>query len=298
MSLLNRITIIYTVSAVLILGSISCSLGRGLDPDTPDEAAAEQEFRIEGEESSAENELAQIEEPIEIKPPILQSGYLLELAIPSVTGSSLNRAVYDNISEWPDMLYLNESAGIGKDKNALVSITPVDVRIVNGRKVPVNYNPVDDIIKTEPAVLSRQLRGFYGKPIVFIPPNTSLVMVRIETNPSIGRWVGQDEYPGTTAGPTFECPDVQIDYSYDPNKFRISYPEVGEARVFVDIDGEYWLDDFQPVGWWSPSGTCPASGWLYSYLPTLTLDPNQLWLEYVGGTQKNQLAFWTLTTRP
>ena len=47
-----------------------------------------------------------------------------------------------------------------------------------------------------------------------------------------------------------------------------------------------------------PGYGCPADGWLYFIVAGLNIDRSQLWLEYVAGTERGELAFWTLAERP
>jgi len=47
-----------------------------------------------------------------------------------------------------------------------------------------------------------------------------------------------------------------------------------------------------------PGYGCPADGWLYFIVAGLNIDRSQLWLEYMAGTERGDLAFWTLTERP
>lgn len=289
-------TLLYICLCTILLSAVGCSLSNNLYFATSEIETSKTDTVQDIQVENVLIEPAYSEADTNRDKPKLDREQILQLAYPYVSGESLNRAVF-NISDWPDMLYLRETAFIGSNNDNLLKVTPLEIRIIPGSSVPLNYNPVDDITKTKPETFPDSLRQFPGKPVVFIPPNISLVMVRIETDPSIGRWVGQDDYPGTTAGAFFECPEQGTDFLYNPEKFRLSYPGVGESPVYVDVESEYWLGDYQPVGT-TLRGDCPSSGWLYFYVPSMDIVPNNLWMEYIGGRQAHQLAFWTMTDRP
>jgi hypothetical protein len=190
---------------------------------------------------------------------------------------ALNRSVADDVSEWPAMMYMGESAGIGN-----VAVTPQEVRIVAGSTVPRAYSPEGDRAVDAPTGSPPGIRGQDNRPVLVIPAGASLVMVRIETDPSVGRWLG----PGH-----FSCPDGSTsDWGYAPGNFRLSYPGLGEAEA---ESGLFWFGEFQ-----YPAFGCPADGWLYFIVAERDIDRSRLWLEYVAGTQPGDLAFWTLTGRP
>jgi len=190
---------------------------------------------------------------------------------PEYFGAS--RAVQGAVSEWPEMRYLGESAQIDD-----VSVTPTEIRIVAGTDVPMFYHIEEDEMRPAPDGEPMQLQGSrLVQPGVYIPPNASLVMVRLTMDPSVGRWVG----PGT-----YECPEEE---SGSPTSFTLGYPDLGEVAVHIGQDG-YWFGEYQGIG-----RGCPGDGWLYFFVPGQGLDPSLLWLEYVAG---DGLVFWTMAERP
>jgi hypothetical protein len=212
----------------------------------------------------------------------------LVLAYPRQAGREKlgeNRVVGGYIVAWPDMKYLGEGAEIAGAGYEPVSVTPTEIRIVPGTSVPVSYSPELDVSRPEPEGSAQWFRGRLDRPVMLIPPNASLVMVRVETDPSLGQWTAPGEY---------QCPDEAARWAYGPDDFRLGYPGLGETEVYLSGDG-FWFGEFQ-----SPAGgyRCPGNGWLYFILPGVELDPSLIWLEYTGHIGHGQLAFWTLTERP
>jgi hypothetical protein len=221
-------------------------------------------------------------------PPQLMPADRLVLAYPMVTARGMapidmSRAINGDVFEWPEMRFLEEYELIGGVGYEPVSVRPTEIRIVRGSSIPMSYSPELDISKPEPNGSPAWYRGLLDKPVLFIPPNASLVMVRIETNPSPGLWAG----PGA-----YQCPDDGTRWGYRTSEFRLGYPGLGETQVNLTGDS-YWFGENQ-----APSDQCPGNGWLYFIVAGLDVDPSLLWLEYIAGTDVGQLAFWTLTERP
>jgi len=195
-----------------------------------------------------------------------------------------SRATDGNTSEWPKMLHLGEAGQIGE-----VTVTPQEIRIVPGRSIPMVYSPEYDEMVDAPTGSPAWARQQPVRPGLVMPPNASLVMVRIETDPNLG-----DER-GLT-GAVFVCGEEGIstsDYEYSSSKYRVSYPRLGEVPLLRGSE-RYWFGEYQGIG----DSFCPESGWMYFVIPGLDVDPSLLWLEYVGGTEPGELAFWTLSGRP
>lgn len=144
------------------------------------------------------------------------------------------------------------------------------------------YSPEGDEMVAAPEGSPGWITGQLDRPVMVIPPNASLVIVRIETIPSLGDWAG----PGT-----YVCPEDQTEWRYRATNFRLGYPGLGEALVHIGGD-RFWFGEYQGVGY-----ACPGSGWLYFIVAEIDVDPSLLWLEYVGGTELEELAFWTLSVR-
>jgi len=221
--------------------------------------------------------------------PELGTAERLVLAYPPVSAGGTgflgaNRGVSDNVAEWPEMKYLGEDARIGGVGDEPVSVAPVEIRIVEGSSIPLSYSPELDITRPEPDGSAEWIRGRLDRPVMVIPPNASLVMVRLETEPSVGSWASAGVYM---------CPDgEQRRWNYAPTFFRLAYPGIGETPVQRTGD-EFWFGEYQDAGY-----GCPGNGWLYFIVPGVDLEPLLLWLEYAGSTAPGELAFWTLSGRP
>jgi hypothetical protein len=239
-------------------------------------------------EQSATVAATQAQDSVHVTEPILRTQRRIALAYPRADVGNLvrvgsytevlNRSVANDVSEWPAMMYLGESAQIGN-----VTVTPREVRIVAGSSVPRAYSPEGDRAVDAPTGSPSTIRGQDNRPVLVIPAGASLVMVRIETDPSVGSWLG----PGR-----FDCPGgASSDWGFGPGNFRVSYPGLGETKA--ESSDFFWFGEFQ-----FPGFACPADGWLYFIAGELNIERGQLWLEYMGGSEAGQLAFWTLTERP
>ncbi len=216
----------------------------------------------------------------------------LSLAIPrtNVDRKDLDRLVYGNQLDWPEMRYLNEGAELfGR------TITPVDFQIFPGGDTVSVYSPRDEQLYTDALwyiteVLQEGQRAFDA---VMIPPGGSLVMIQVEFQPPISN-------PDETCGSSYKGPRG--------DSFRIAYPGLGEHAVAYTptypYSGGYKLEEYA-----APFVDCPDDGWLYFYLPTLEPDPAKIWLEFIQTEDRydertgeriigTKLAFWTLTVRP
>ncbi len=216
----------------------------------------------------------------------------LSLAFPriNVRNKDLDRLVYGNQLDWPEMRYLNEGAELlGR------TITPVDFQIFPGGDTVSIYSPRDEQLYTDTLwyitdVLEKGKRAFDA---VMIPPGGSLVMIQIEVEPPISN-------PDETCGSSYEGPRG--------DSFRIAYPGLGEHTVAYTPSYPY-SEGYKLEEYAAPFVDCPDDGWLYFYLPTLEADPAKLWLEFVQTDDgydditgerftETTLSFWTLTERP
>jgi len=224
--------------------------------------------------------------------PDLSAEERLALAIPSVNvhGKDLDRLVYGNQLDWPEMRYLKEGAEIlGR------TITPIEYKIISGGNNVSIYAPPSDTYFADALwyITEGLEKGRRALDTVVIPPGGSLVMIQIDIEPPIVN-------PDNTCGSSYEGPRG--------DSFRIAYPDLGEHPVaytpsYPYTEG-YGLGDYA-----APFVDCPDDGWLYFYLPTLEADPAKIWLEFVQtengydditGEQYSEttLSFWTLTERP
>jgi hypothetical protein len=151
------------------------------------------------------------------------------------------------------------------------------------------YSPEHDEMVDAPTGSPGWARQQPVRPGLVMPPNASLVMVRIETDPSLGeeRWLTDT---------VFVCGEDRISpsaFDYQGNKYRVSYPGLGELPLLPGSE-RYWFGEDQGIG----DSFCPESGWMYFVVPGLEVDPSLLWLEYMAGTESGELAFWTLAEMP
>jgi hypothetical protein len=230
----------------------------------------------------------------EPRQPELDAQLQIALAYPALGPRSLmeSRAFWGSDSEWPEMLFLGESGTLQDEgRRSLgqtweLSITPTEIRIVPVGDVVMMYWVERDELRRVPDGEPLELRSLPDQPVVFIPPNSSLVMVRVTTDPSGGRWVAPNSY---------ECAEEETDWDYSPDLFLMGYPELGEAPVHIGGDAVrgnfgYWFGEYQGAG-----EGCPGDGWLYFFVPAQGLDPSLLWLEYVSS---DEVLFWTMAQRP
>ena len=216
--------------------------------------------------------------------PELQVQERLVLAYPRVDVgrglSEASRATDGDTSAWPEMRYLGEESRIG-----LVTVIPEELRIVPGRSIPMLYSPEHDEMVDAPTGSPPGVRGLRDRPGLVIPPNASLLMVRIDADPSLGHWAGKGQ---------FVCADENTSRFHNNSSFyRISYPGLG-GRPLIPQSDRFWFGEYQGI----TGSACPESGWMYFFISGLDVDPSLLWLEYVAGTEPGQLAFWTLSGRP
>jgi len=220
--------------------------------------------------------------------PELEVQERLQLAYPAVdverSPDHWSRATDGNTSEWPEMRYLGEPGQVGN-----VTVTVQEVRVVKGRSIPMLYSPEYDEMVDAPKGTPLSIRGMLNRPGLVIPPNASLVMVRIETDPNLGdeRWL---------TGSVSVCGAEEIppsDFDYHGDRYRVAYPGHGEVPLLPG-SLEFAFGGYQAIG----DSSCPESGWMYFVVPGLEVDPSLLWLEYMAGTEPGELAFWTLAVRP
>lgn len=185
------------------------------------------------------------------------------------------RVVDQDFAEWPPMRYLGDSADIaGK------TFTVQEVLLVPGETYPIVYEPATRNKRAAPGGLHTNLFDFSKNMGVFIPPNTTLVMVRIEVEPEAV------EQPSGIAG--CRTPDERI---YD-ELLRVAYPRHGESTVLLTSSDEAF-GEFA-----SPTHYCLTSGWNYFHVADLDIDPADIWLEIVDGEIDMAFSIWTLAPVP
>jgi hypothetical protein len=277
--------------ALLAAGALGCSLATGAARQASDVVGALGDTLGAAQEGAAPSGDASRggsgANTAERMSPQLSVGEVLSLAYPRVDEGGIrrvSRAVNGNLSDWPEIGYLGEEIQIGEVGYDPVAVRPVEVRIVQGDSVPLSYSPELDVTRPWPDGSPRSIRGRLDRPIMVIPPNGSLVMVKIETTPSVGRWVGPGDY---------QCPEgEERDWDYRADDFYLAYPGLGEAWNVIEGD-QFWFGEYQ----W-PGYGCPGDGWLYFTVAGVGLDPSQLSLEHVSGEKPGEVAVWTLTDRP
>jgi hypothetical protein len=214
-------------------------------------------------------------------PPVTGPAERAQLAFPGFrpggesTGYFPGRMMSQNFNDWPPMLHIGDSAEIaGK------TFTVKDVLLVPGSDRPVAYEPATGRKRFAPEGLRTNLFDFSKNTEVFIPPNSTLVMVSIDVEPE-----------------ALLPPPTQIGCQSPGERdfgsiLRISYPHLGEFPVVrtshVESFGEFN----------SPTLFCLTNGWLYFNTMTLNVNQDQLWFELVDEEVDQDLAIWSLTSLP
>lgn len=201
--------------------------------------------------------------------PVVQERIALAFPSTGLISRSMDRVNDGNKLEWPEMKYLGEVVVIKG-----TTVTPEEIRIVEGGTVVVVYSPEEDQMFDAPTGIPRRLQG-HPLPSVMIPPRSSLVMVRIEA-----------EYAGI-------CTRDTAYESFTHSGLRISYPQYGASDIIILESFFYPLGEFNSVGHY-----CTENGWAYFIVPGIDLDPAQMWLEHIRGSNEEDMTFWTLTERP
>jgi hypothetical protein len=183
------------------------------------------------------------------------------------------RLMSNGFTDWPPMRYVGDSADIaGK------TFTVREVKLVPGSNRPMAYEPATGRKRQAPQGLRTNLFDFSKNTEVFIPPNSTLVMVKVDVEPE-----AIEPPPGFAGCETAD----ERDYA---SVLRISYAGLGETQVIL-TDRDENFGSYR-----SPRIYCLTSGWLYFHIGTLSIDQCQLWLEIIDGEFDRDLAIWTLTS--
>jgi len=194
---------------------------------------------------------------------------------PTKSGHILNRTVHGDLSQWPEMKYLNEEFVLDDSR-----ITISDYRIVTGGSIPKAYLPETGEMYDAPDGGRRWER--WGSPAVVIPPKASLVMARVDVNPPMH---GED---GCINPFTGQVSELREDY------LLLAYPRVGEITPLRTLyPGEVEYGPFN-----QPQSGCFGNGWYYFFVPTLNPDNSKAWITYNDDNDPELQAFWTLAERP
>lgn len=188
--------------------------------------------------------------------------------VPISTG--FDRVNGGNALRWPAMRYLGEPATVLN-----TTVTPTDMRVVEGGAVLAYYNPQEDQRIDAPMGIPQSLQG-QPLPAVMIPPGSSLVMIRMAA--------AYDRFC------TLETAEVNFAFG----SLKLSYPALGAQEIQILEPDLYQLGEvYRSVNLY-----CSENGWAYFLLPGKDLDPSELWLEYRRGTGTEDIVVWTLTERP
>jgi hypothetical protein len=194
---------------------------------------------------------------------------------PAESGHVLNRTIHDDLSQWPEMKYLNDPVVLDG-----LEITISDYRIVAGGSIPIAYLPeTGEMYDAQDGGLGW---GRWGSPAVVIPPGASLVMVRVDVNPPV-RW--ENDCINQSTGKKTQLNDRHLSFAY---------PELGEVtpiRTFVP-----GAVNFGPYD--QPQLDCFGNGWYYFFVPIPNLENPKAWIAYNDDNDPEMQAFWTLAERP
>ena len=215
----------------------------------------------------------------QIEPPTMTPEERALLAFPGfqpggeTTDMFPGRLMSRDFTDWPPMRYVGDSAYIaGK------IFTVREVKLVPGSNRPMAYEPATGRKRLASQGQRTNLFDFSKNTEVFIPPNSTLVMVKVDVEPEA------IEPPPGFAG--CKTPDER-DYA---NVLRISYAGLGETQVIL-TDRDENFGSYR-----SPRIYCLTSGWLYFHIGTLIVDQSQLWLEIIDREFDRDMAIWTLTS--
>jgi hypothetical protein len=190
-----------------------------------------------------------------------------------ISGLFPGRLMSRGFTDWPPMRYIGDSAEIaGK------TFTVREVILVPGSNHPMAYEPATGRKRQAPQGLRTNLFDFSKNTEVFIPSNSTLVMVKVDVEPE-----AIEPLPGFAGCETADERDYAI-------ILRISYTGLGETQVIL-TDRDENFGSYR-----SPRIYCLTSGWLYFHIGTLSVDQSQLWLEIIDGEFDRDLAIWTLTS--
>ena len=174
---------------------------------------------------------------------------------------------YDYLNQqltgWPVLNPLGVSVTVG-EKTLVIK----DFKIVPGFQVAAAFAPATEQMQEIKTSLS-YVGDDWNQ--VFIPPDSSLVMVKVNVQP---------ESSGS-------CMDFR---SY---RWTISYPN------FPATEAWYFSKNERLGNYPTADTNCLTSGWLYFYLPTLTVDPEQVWImvdAHIPGM--HSLGIWKLSQKP
>jgi hypothetical protein len=216
------------------------------------------------------------------QPPMVAPTERIRLAFPGFqpgatqpTGLFPGRVVDQDFAAWPPMRYLGDSAFIaGK------TFTVQDVLLIPSESYPIIYEPATG--KRRPALegLRTNLFDFSKNTGVFIPPNSTLVMVKVDVEPEA------EEPPAGVAG----CASpIERDYAHI---IQVSYPGRGESGVLL-TDRDENFGRFR-----SPRIYCMTIGWLYFYVDSVEIEAIDLWFEIIDHESSFVAAIWTLAPFP
>jgi len=255
----------------LLLSITGCTWTDDIWNEPTEKQASESDAHVEPEPHQEDEVSGVLEDSGTNSPAFPAVQERIALAYPSqgLLSQSLDRVKDGNRLEWPEMNYLGEAVIFQES-----TVIPEEIRIVEGGSVAVVYSPEEDQMLDAPTGIPRHLQG-HPLPAVMIPPRSSLVMVRMEV-----------EYEGSST--------TQEDHeSYTHNGLRISYPQYGASDIIILESFFYPLGEFNSVAPFSSD-----SGWVYFIVPGIDLDPTQMWLEHIRGSNEEDMIFWTLAERP
>jgi hypothetical protein len=208
------------------------------------------------------------------EPPVGDPAERMQLAFPGFrpggenTGLFPGRLMSQDFDDWPPMLHIGDSAEIaGK------TFTVKEILLVPGSDRSIAYEPATGKKRFAPEGLRTNLFDFSKNTEVFIPPNSTLVMVKIEVVPE----AQMHQTEAICLAPN------ERDYA---NFFRLSYPELGELPVILTTEDEYFGE------YSSPTHYCITTGWNYFVLNSLNITPSKIWFEIVDEEFQRELSIW------
>ncbi len=259
------------IATSLFLSIMGCTLTDDIWSEPPEKQSSESAAQMEAELHQEAKVSGNFEDSGTNSPafPVVQERIALAFPSSGLLSRRLDRIKDGNWLKWPEMNYLSEAVIF---KGSLV--VPEEVRIIEGGSVVVVYSPEEEQMYDAPTGIPRHLQG-HPLPAVMIPPRSSLVMVRMKV-----------EYEDSLTTQTEQN-------SYTHSGLRISYPQYGASDIIILESYFYPLGEFNSVAPFSSD-----NGWAYFIVPGIDLDPVQMWLEHIEGSNEEDIVFWTLVERP
>jgi hypothetical protein len=218
--------------------------------------------------------------------PALSVGERLNLAFPykpSGIYNYLSRNVANDVPEWPEMHYLGEDV-----QHYGTTLKLVDYMFKHGGPVPKAWIPILDDIDEVPDGIDYTI-GFNLIPYIAIPPQTTLLLVKLEVDPPF-----DDIGHGRSCVNATEGLSSPLRSKY----LRLAYPGLGETQALLTDNVDNFVRNIFDYGEYNfPDSRCLLDGWYYFYIADPDPDPTKIWVMHVPRLDPSDILIWTLAER-